>query len=89
MKVSKLVNNATVDILLFISEHGPVRHREISKLVKSRGTLSVVLRELLEDELIARYVDVRESPVKTYYVVTEKGKHVAKKFVELKELLSS
>ena len=89
MQISKLVNNATVDVLLFICQHGSVRHREVSRIVKSRGTLSIALRALLEDGLISRHVDAETIPVKTYYTATEKGKRVAEKVMELKNILLS
>lgn len=87
MKVSGLFDVPTVKILLMLAERSEVRYAELAKAVRSRGTLSISLRELGEEGLMERRI-VSSKPIQAYYSLTEKGKDVAKSLSELKRILS-
>lgn len=74
-------------ILNFIYVNSPVRHRDIAKQIKSRGTLSASLNSLLEEELIDRYVNTKTKPIQTYYLITKKGEAIVEKIQEIREIL--
>ena len=74
-------------MLIFVYEKSSVRHREIAKLVKSRGTLSLVLNALMDEGLIIREVKTDFTPIQTFYIITEKGKRIAEKCREIMEIL--
>ncbi len=79
MKISKIIENPSVRILLYIYERSDkrARFRDLYTIMKSKGTLSLALRELMDDGLITRHIDSRFRPVKSFYVLTEKGEKVA------------
>ena len=56
MKISQIAKIPSIRIMLFLEREGEVRHTELSKVVASRGTLSLSLKELEEEELIQRTV---------------------------------
>jgi DNA-binding HxlR family transcriptional regulator len=87
LKISILLDNPSVKILLYISDKGEVRFSELTMLIDSRGALSTNLRNLENDELICRIV-VTTKPIQAYYSLTEKGKRVAKGFQDVKKALS-
>lgn len=89
MRIKKIVDNATVVILIFICQKGSVRHKDLSKLISSRGTLSLALNALLEEGLVARKVNTKVMPIQTRYAATDKGRKVAKKLQEIKEILEA
>lgn len=64
-----------------------VRHRDLARLITSRGTLSLTLNSLLDEGLISRRVNTETTPIQTYYTITEKGKKVTEKLEEIKILL--
>ena len=86
MKISALLRTPSVKILLFLYKKGEVRYTELAKLIASRGTLSLGLKELDEEGLIQRRV-VTTKPIQTYYSLTDKGKEIAIHFERIKKTL--
>lgn len=76
MKISALLETPSVKILLFIHEHGEVRYTDLTKLIASRGTLSVNIKELDEERLIKRRI-ITTKPIQAHYSLTEKGTEIA------------
>jgi DNA-binding HxlR family transcriptional regulator len=73
-------------VILYLYERDEVRYSELAKLIASRGTLGLVLREMEEEGIIQRRV-VTSRPIQTYYSLTQKGKEVARKIKEIENLL--
>ena len=86
MKISALLRTPSVKILLFLYKKGEVRYTNLAKLIASRGTLSLCLKELDEDGLILRRV-VTTKPVQTYYSLTDKGKEIVAHLQKIKKTL--
>lgn len=76
VKISSLLQTPSVRILLFLLERGEVRYTDLTKLMTSRGTLSLNLKELSEEGLIQRRI-VTTKPIQAHYSLTEKGKQIA------------
>jgi DNA-binding HxlR family transcriptional regulator len=76
MRFSALFKTASVKILLYLYEKGEVRYKDLTKLIDSRGTLSLNIKELQEELLIQRSI-VTTKPIQAYYSLTEKGKEIA------------
>jgi len=76
VKISSLLQTPSVKILLFLLERGEVRYTDLTKLMTSRGTLSLNLKELSEEGLIQRRI-VTTKPIQAHYSLTEKGKQIA------------
>ena len=76
MRISALLETASVKILFYLQEHGEVRYTDLTKLIASRGTLSVNIKELEEERLIQRRI-LTTKPIQAYYLLTEKGAEVA------------
>ena len=76
MKISSLLQAPAVRILLFLYEKGEVRYADLTKLITSRGTLSLNLKELSEEGLIQRRI-VTTKPIQAHYSLTDKGKEIA------------
>jgi DNA-binding HxlR family transcriptional regulator len=76
MRFSALFETASVKILLYLYENGEVRYKDLTKLIDSRGTLSLNIKELQEELLIQRSI-LTTKPIKAYYSLTEKGKEIA------------
>lgn len=55
-----------------INEHGEVRYTDLAKLIASRGTLSLNIKELEEENLIKRKI-VTTKPIQAYYSLTQKA----------------
>ncbi len=68
--------------MLFLYQKGQARHTEISKLTSSRGTLSLSLRDLEQEQLIQRKV-IDTKPPQSIYSLTEKGKTIAKQLTQI------
>jgi len=75
----------TVRILLFLRDKGEARHTELAKIVTSRGTLSLSLRELEEEGLVQRKI-LATKPIQSLYSLTEKGKAITKRLSEIKNI---
>lgn len=67
-----------------MSEKGEVRHSELSKVIPSRGTLSLTLRDAEQEGLISRRV-VNSKPPASYYSLTVKGRRVSSLLKEIRE----
>jgi len=76
VKISTLLQKPSVRILLFLHEKGEVRYTDLTKLIASRGTLSLNLKELSEEGLIQRRI-VTTKPIQAHYSLTDKGTEIA------------
>ncbi|HZK56347.1 MAG TPA: winged helix-turn-helix transcriptional regulator [Desulfosporosinus sp.] len=76
MKISALLETPSVKILLYLHEHGEVRYTDLTKLIASRGTLSLNNKELEEENLIKRKI-VTTKPIQAYYSLTQKGVEIS------------
>ena len=86
MKVKQMLDLVSIKILIYLSEKGELRHRDLSKLTNSRGTLALSLKDLEEEGLVQRKV-VNTKPLQTFYSLTEKGIAVGKELHNIKELI--
>lgn len=86
MKISSILQAPAIKILLFLYARGEVRYTDLSNLIPSRGTLSVNLKELEEEELIKRRV-VATKPIESYYSLSGKGREVATRFNEIQQIM--
>jgi DNA-binding HxlR family transcriptional regulator len=76
MRFSALLETASVKILVYLYDNGEVRYKDLKKLIDSRGTLSLNIKELQEELLIQRSI-LTTKPIQAYYSLTEKGKKIA------------
>jgi len=76
----------SMKVLVHLYAEGESRHRELSKLTKSRGTLSISLKDLEEEGLVQRRV-VDTKPPQAFYSLTEKGADVAKELQQIQRLM--
>lgn len=88
MKISSILNSPSVKIVLFLYDKGEARYAELVRLIASRSTLSMALKELDEDGLIKRRV-ITSKPIQTYYSLTDKGRQVAELLKEMKLTLQN
>ena len=86
MKISALLETPSVKIILYLHEHGEVRYTELTKLIASRGTLSLNIRELEEEGLIQRRI-LTSKPIQAFYSLTEKGAEVASLLGKIKKIV--
>ena len=86
MKISMLLQVPSVRILLFLHEKGEVRYTDLTKLIASRGTLSLNIKDLEGEGLIYRRV-VTTKPIQAHYSLTDKGKKIATQFDKIKKTL--
>ncbi|MEM3546512.1 MAG: winged helix-turn-helix transcriptional regulator [Candidatus Bathyarchaeia archaeon] len=86
MKISSMLNTPSVKVILFLYDRGEARYADLLKLIPSRGTLSIILKELDEEGLIKRRV-VASKPIRTYYSLSEKGRLVAGLLKEAKQIV--
>jgi len=86
VKISSLLQTPSVKILLFLHEKGEVRYADLTKLIASRGTLSLNIKELEEEGLIQRRV-VTTKPIQAHYSLTDKGRKIATHFDKIKKTL--
>ena len=86
VKISALLQSPCVQILLLVYSKGEVRHSELERLIRSRGTLSSNLNDLLEEGLLKRKV-VASKPIQSNYSLSEKGKEVTRVLTDLKNSL--
>jgi len=85
VKVSRILQVPTVRILLYLLEKGQVRHSELAKIIASRGTLSLSLKELEEEGLITRRV-LASKPIQSFYGLSDKGIRIARQFEEIRRI---
>jgi DNA-binding HxlR family transcriptional regulator len=88
LKISTLLEAPSVRILLFLHERGEVRYAELTKLIASRGTLSINIKELEEEGLIQRRV-VATKPIQAHYSLTSRGKEISTHFNKIEKTLMS
>lgn len=86
LKVSQIMKIPSVRIMLFLYQKSQARHAELSKLITSRGTLSLSLKDLEKEELIQRKI-LDTKPLQSIYSLTEKGKAIAKQLNEIETLI--
>jgi DNA-binding HxlR family transcriptional regulator len=86
VKISTLLETPSVRILLFLHERGEVRYADFAKLIASRGTLSLNIKELEDEGLIQRRV-VTSKPIQAYYSLTSRGREVATHFNRIEKTL--
>lgn len=86
MKISALLETPSVRILLFLHEEGEVRYADLTKLIASRGTLSLNIKELEGEGLIQRRI-VTAKPIQAHYSLTDKGRKTATHFDKIKKTL--
>jgi len=86
VKIFKLLETPSVRILLFLHEKGEVRYADLTKLITSRGTLSLNIKELEEEGLIQRRV-VTTKPIQAHYSLTDKGMGIAALLDKIKKAL--
>ncbi len=82
MKVSTILRLPTLKLILLLLEKSEARHAELARLIPSRGTLSLALKELAEEGLIQRRVVVSK-PIQTYYSLTTKGRSIGAKLNDM------
>jgi DNA-binding HxlR family transcriptional regulator len=76
VKISSLLETPSVRILFFLHEKGEVRYANLTKLISSRGTLSLNLKELEEEGLVYRKI-MTTKPIQAHYSLTDKGREIA------------
>ena len=86
VKISGLLDTPSVKILLFLHDRAEVRYADLAKLIASRGTLSLSLKELGEEELIQRRIETTK-PIQAHYSLTNKGKEIASHFERIRKTL--
>lgn len=86
LKISALLGVPVVKILLFLHEHGEVRYTDLTKLITSRGTLSLNIKEFEEEGLIQRRI-LTTKPIQAFYSLTEKGAEIASLLRKIKKMV--
>jgi len=86
VKISSLLQAPAVIILLFLYKKGKVRYADLTKLIASRGTLSINLKELSEEGLIQRRI-VTTKPIQAHYSLKDKGTKIAIHLDKIKKAL--
>jgi DNA-binding HxlR family transcriptional regulator len=61
--------------IFFLHDKGKVRCADLTTLIANRGTRSLNLKELNEEELIRRRI-VTSKPIEAHYSSTDKGKEI-------------
>ena len=86
MKMMAVLELSNIRVMLYLLERGSARYSEILKGVGlSRGALALALRDLQGDGLIERKVKATR-PIQTSYLLTGKGKEIAKHLESIKKL---
>jgi len=88
VKISAVLKLPTLRVILFLYDRGEVRYTELDKLISSRGTLSLALKELEEEGLVQRRV-VTSRPIHAYYSLTTNGNEIGGKLREIEVLLNT
>jgi DNA-binding HxlR family transcriptional regulator len=86
VKISVLLETPSVKILLFLHERGEVRYTDLTKLIASRGTLSLNIKELEEEGLVRRRI-LTTKPIQAHYSLTEKGAEIASMLGKIKKIV--
>jgi DNA-binding HxlR family transcriptional regulator len=86
VKISVLLETPSVKILLFLHERGEVRYTDLTKLIASRGTLSLNIKELEGEGLVQRRI-LTTKPIQAHYALTEKGVEIASLFSKMEKAI--
>lgn len=86
MKISELLESPSAKILVYLQEKGQIRHSELERLIRSRGTLASNLNDLMDEGLVARKV-VPTKPIQSNYSLTEKGRSVARLLADINKTI--
>ena len=89
VKISTILLLPNTRVILHLSRKGEVRYSAISKLITSRGTLSLVLRELEEEGLVHRRVVAESRPIQSHYSLTKKGREVASELARIEDIIKA
>jgi len=90
--LKELFGKGRIDVLFFIEEKVEVGFTDVrnfclkNKIVGSRGTVNIILRDLTDTKLVERKVMVTR-PVRTTYQLTQLGRQVVDHLKTVKELL--
>jgi len=88
VRVRALFELSNIEVLFYLHEKSEVRYSELlTKVVPSRSTLALTLRDLQADGLIERKVEATR-PVQTRYRLTPKGRGVVEHLALIKKLVS-
>ncbi|MCP8317369.1 MAG: helix-turn-helix transcriptional regulator [archaeon] len=82
-----MIKVPTVKVLIFLREQNEVRYTQLTKLIRSRGTLSSALKDLEEEGFIKRRI-IDTKPIAAYYSLTEIGKKVADYLLEIQKTIA-
>jgi DNA-binding HxlR family transcriptional regulator len=74
--------------MLHLYNKGETRRAQLSNLTTSRGTLSLILRELEQEALIQRRV-IDTKPIQSLYSLTPKGAAIAKQLKEIEQIMQA
>jgi len=88
MKISDMLDAPCTQIVLFLHDRGEVRYLKLVEFLPSRGTLSLNLKHLEEEELIQRRI-VTTKPIQSLYSLTKKGMNIARKLAEIRGVLQA
>ena len=88
VKISVLLETPSVKILLFLHKRGEVRYTALTKLIASRGTLSLNIKELEGEGLIRRRI-LTTKPIQAHYSLTDKGREIAVLLDKIKKILQT
>jgi len=88
LKISSLLKAPCVKVLLFLHERGEVRYADLTRLIPSRGTLSLNIKELEREDLIRRRV-VATKPIQAHYSLTDRGREIAVLLDKIKKALET
>lgn len=87
MKISDVLKIPSIRVLLYVYDKQDVRYTDLAKLIKSRGTLASLLKELESEGLMERKV-ITAKPIETHYTLTSLGKKVAQNLKNISSLFS-
>jgi hypothetical protein len=71
---------------LFLHDRGEVRYADLTKLIASRGTLSLCLKELGEEKLVQRRIETSK-PIQAHYSLTSRGREIVTHLYKIEETL--
>jgi len=87
MRIDALFKLSTVKVLLALLEAGSMRYSELlDRVIQSRSTLALALRDAQKDRLIERTVEDTR-PVQTRYSLTVRGREVAEHLIQIRKVV--
>lgn len=87
MKISDVLKIPSIRVLLYVHDKQDVRYSDLAKLIKSRGTLATLLKELESEGLMERKV-ITAKPIETHYTLTPLGRKVGQNLKNINSLFS-